>query len=92
MNREELLRELSALDFMAVDLHLFLDTHPNDHEANVKFNQIVSNANSLRAEYEKLYGPLSSFRSNSPCPWKWIEDPWPWNYCFNFKLPKEVCR
>lgn len=31
-NRNELLKQLTALDFMAVDLQLYLDTHPNDRK------------------------------------------------------------
>ncbi len=33
MNRDDLLRELTALDFVAVDLNLYLNTHPMDCEA-----------------------------------------------------------
>ena len=33
MNREELLSSLTQLDFMAVDLGLYLNTHPDDTEA-----------------------------------------------------------
>ena len=54
MDRNALLKQLSALDFYAVDLHLFLDPHPNDREALAKFNEVVSEADVLRKEYEKL--------------------------------------
>ena len=86
MNKEDMLKELTALDFYAVDLQLYLDTHPNDREALGKYNAVVEEANTLRREYEKLFGPLTSFRSTSKCPWQWIDDPWPWEYQFNFRL------
>lgn len=86
MNRQELLKQLTALDFMAVDLHLYLDTHPCDREALMKYNSVVMQANMLRNNYERLYGPLTSYRSPSPYPWQWINNPWPWNCDFNFKL------
>ena len=88
MDREQLLCELTALDFMAVDLHLYLDTHPHDREALDKYNQIVGKANKLRAEYENEVGPLFSYRSMSDSPWEWIEDPWPWQSSFNFRLSR----
>ena len=67
--REALLKKLSILDFIAVDLHLFLE------------------ADSLRYEFEEMYGPLCSFRSMSPdCEFKWINCPWPWKRDFNFNV------
>ena len=33
MNQKQLLRQIQAVSLMAVDLHLFLDTHPNDTQA-----------------------------------------------------------
>ncbi|MDQ2087680.1 spore coat protein CotJB [Herbivorax sp. ANBcel31] len=88
-NRQELLKQLTALDFMAVDLQLFLDTHPCDREALCKYNSVVSQAAMLRHTFERLYGPLCSYRSSSQYPWQWICDPWPWNYSFNFSLAGE---
>lgn len=86
MDRNALLKQLSALDFYAVDLHLFLNTHPNDREALAKYNEVVSEADVLRREYEKIYGPLTSYRVASKYPWQWVNDPWPWQNEFNFKL------
>ena len=86
MNRDDMLRELMALDFVAVDLQLFLNTHPDDEEALEKYNQTVIEANRLRSEYEKNYGPLTSFRSVSDFPWQWEDDPWPWMLSFNARL------
>ncbi|MCR4434307.1 MAG: spore coat protein CotJB [Clostridiales bacterium] len=88
-NRQKLLKQLSALDFMAVDLNLYLDTHPYDRDALLRYNSIVMQANALRSYYERMYGPLYSFRSTSDYPWRWINNPWPWEYEFNFKLAGE---
>ncbi len=89
MNREDMLRELSAMDFYTVDLQLYLDTHPNDREALNKYNAVANEANRLRREYESMYGPLTSFRSTSKYPWQWIDNPWPWQYDFNYTLAGE---
>ena len=66
MDRENLLKRLTMLDFMAVDMQLFLDTHPDDTNAIAKYNSIIREADNLRAQYEKSVGPLFSFRSYSP--------------------------
>lgn len=83
MKRESILRKLSALDFMTVDLQLFLDTHPNDNDAINIYNKICHEADKVRMEYENNYGPLCSYRSVSADGWKWIDNPWPWESQFN---------
>jgi spore coat protein JB len=79
------------LDFMAVDLQLFLDTHPEDAAALREYNRVLERANEFRRQYEALCGPLYSFRSLNPESWKWYKDPWPWQYSFNIDLPEECC-
>ena len=78
----DLLIKLTALDFMAVDLALYLNTHPCDDEALKKYNEIVCKANELRTEYQNEFGPLYSFRSLNNGSWDWIDDPWPWQSNF----------
>jgi len=85
MNRDEMLRKLSALDFYAIDLHLYLNTHPDDAEAINKYNAVVTEANAMRKQYESMYGPLTANMA-SKVPWQWIQNPWPWQYKFNFTL------
>ena len=41
MNKDEMLKSLMALDFMAVDLGLYLDTHPEDEEAIAEYDRII---------------------------------------------------
>lgn len=87
MDRENLLKRLTMLDFMAVDMQLFLDTHPDDTNAIAKYNSIIREADNLRAQYEKSVGSLFSFRSYSPTEnFQWIDNPWPWENKFNFSL------
>ncbi|PYG89956.1 spore coat protein JB [Ruminiclostridium sufflavum DSM 19573] len=86
MSRDELLLKLSALDFYAIDLHLYLNTHPRDREALAKYNTVVREAKALREEFERNYGMLSAQGTPSKYPWQWIENPWPWQKEFNFEL------
>jgi len=75
-----LLHELQAIDFVLVELQLYLDTHPNDVAALQQFNQFVELRKRVVHHYETNYGPLLQFgRSNMPVnSWQWIESPWPW--------------
>ena len=87
MDRENLLKRLTMLDFMAVDMQLFLDTHPDDTNAIAKYNSIIREADNLRAQYEKSVGPLFTFRSDSPTEnFQRVDNPWPWENKFNFSL------
>ena len=63
MNQEELLKSLMELDFIAVDLGLFLNTHPDDSDAIAAYNQVITAADTVRMKYEETFGPLCSFRS-----------------------------
>ena len=75
----QLLRQLQELDFVLVELNLYLDTHPNDVNAIQQFNQLVQQRWQVAQEYEKCYGPLQNLgRSYSRQPWEWINTPWPW--------------
>lgn len=92
MNRESLLKELTTLDFIAVDMALYLDTHPDDINAIKEYNKVIEAADAVRQKYEENFGPLCSFRSinTGDNDWEWKDNPWPWEKNFNFKY-EEVC-
>lgn len=70
-----LLYKLSAAEFAAWELHLYLDTHPHDRKAKELFREYVIKTEALRKEYENMYGPLSSATGYGK---KWTKEPWPW--------------
>lgn len=76
-NRESLLMRLSAAQFAAWELHVFLDTHPCNKEALVLRDKYVRECNELKKEYEEKFGPLTP---KSATPNRWLENPWPWDY------------
>ncbi len=76
--RAKLMCDLSAASFAAIDMNLYLDTHPDDERALECFQDFVAEYNRLKKEFEKNYGPLTSF-SNTEEDWQWICNPWPWN-------------
>ncbi len=78
MNRERLLREIMAVDFSIIELNLYLDTHPNDMNALMLYNNYVQRSRMLRQRFESMYGPLNALMSTSRYPWQWIQGPWPW--------------
>jgi len=74
-----LLEQLQAIDFVLVELNLYLDTHKDDPEALQQYNHYVQERWCLVQEFERLYGPLLHFgHSCSGYPWQWDDGPWPW--------------
>lgn len=77
--REELLEEISALEFVIADLKLFLDTHPCDQDVLKIYSEYVRQVKELRAQFTAFYGPLMAESYEPEDHWAWINEPWPWN-------------
>ncbi len=94
MDQAQLLEKLMELDFMAVDLGLYLNTHPSETEAIAAYRSVITAADALRMKYEEAYGPLCSFRSYAADPqyWQWINAPWPWQKGANLSLAGKECQ
>ncbi|GAB6179587.1 spore coat protein CotJB [Desulfotomaculum defluvii] len=79
-HQHQLLMQIMQLEFAAVELNLFLDTHPDCQEALTQFNQIHQQLMQCKHAYEQVYGPLINygFSANVGNSWRWVETPWPW--------------
>lgn len=75
--RQRLRREINANRFAAWELHIFLDTHPNNAQAAQKLKALNETIRELTALYEKQYGPIGETSSNTS-RWEWVSGPWPW--------------
>lgn len=82
-NQKHMLTAIMAETFAAVDMNLFLDTHPDEKRALADFFEIIERLENLKNQYEKKYGPLNSFSlTDGEQSWRWIEEPWPWEINF----------
>ena len=74
------LAELQALEFVLVELGLYLDTHQGDAEAFELYKQYAALEKEARAKYEQDNGPLFQVSAANGKTWgAWLSDPWPWN-------------
>ncbi|SDZ58508.1 spore coat protein JB [Evansella caseinilytica] len=74
-----MMEELQAVDFVLVELTLYLDTHPDDYQAIQQFNEYSHARQTLKVQFEQKFGPLLQFgNSYSGYPWNWKDTPWPW--------------
>ena len=78
MSQRELYDWIAMLGFCAVDMMLYLDTHPDDVDALNYFNQCTELYRNAKAAYEKQYGSLNAFSSTLSTRWEWNEGPMPW--------------
>ena len=74
------LGELMALDFVAHELILYLDTHGEDSEAFDMLKNILELAKTARERYTKLYGPVATEDLAKAQSFTWLKNPWPWDY------------
>lgn len=74
--RKMLLMRLSAAQFAAWELHLYLDTHPCDRAAAALFEKHSADALALKNEYVSKYGALEKGDGEIA---GWLRDPWPWD-------------
>lgn len=86
INQRELpmtpLTELQTLAFAINELGLYLDTHRDDTEALQMYRTYQKMYKEGKEKYEKEYGPLNHM-SLAGEKYRWLDDPWPWEYCAN---------
>ncbi|WP_078546017.1 spore coat protein CotJB [Litchfieldia alkalitelluris] len=74
-----LLEELQAVDFVLVELTLYLDTHPEDYDAIKQFNDMALLRKKIAKQFEANFHPLLQYgHSYSSYQWNWDDSPWPW--------------
>ena len=86
VNRHELnvtpKTELQTLAFAINDLALYLDTHRDDLQAIQLYQTYQKMYQKCKDEYQRQSGPLNH-RSPSDGEYRWLDDPWPWEYAAN---------
>ena len=78
-NKESKLREIQETEFAAMDLNLYLDTHPDDEDAIKRLNDYSEKLHELVKSYEETETMLFAHHvKNKEDMNNWINDPWPW--------------
>ena len=75
--------ELQTIAFAIQELALYLDTHRDDKEAYELYCQFQKLYQEAKDEYEKDCGPLTHHSRAPQKEYKWLNDPWPWEYAKN---------
>ncbi|MEG0830043.1 MAG: spore coat protein CotJB [Anaerovoracaceae bacterium] len=76
--RREMMRNIQELDFVIIDIGLYLNNQPECEKALALFAKYQELQRCAKAEYEKEFGPLNYAGVDVNGGWSWIEKPWPW--------------
>lgn len=76
--REKVLEKLMEVTFAIIDYNLYLDVNPEDKDILDLYNSKCKELETLKEEYEKVYGPLCMMKGGYDT-YKWINSPWPWD-------------
>ena len=86
VNRKELNNtpkaQLQTLAFAIQELALYLDTHRNDRQALEAYQAYQKMYHECLTRYQEKRGPMNH-RSPTEGEYRWLDDPWPWEYCAN---------
>lgn len=74
---EELMRAIMEADFYAMDLKLYLDTHPNDIKAIEMFREAVRQSKACKAAFEDSFYPLTAHSAGEDGCWDWLDGNFP---------------
>ncbi len=77
-HKEQMLRDIGIVDFVLVELMLYLDTHPFDRNAMEYFNHYNRIKNQMEKEFSQKYYPLNKNLADSNKEWRWGMAPLPW--------------
>lgn len=77
MNEDALLLYIQRLDFVRVELELYLDGYPECQSALRYYRDVVEKLREATAEYENKYGPLTAKNTRGDT-WLWVKGKWPW--------------
>lgn len=74
------LTEMMAIDFVADELELYLDTHCDDAEAFSVYQTFLALKKEARERYVQLCGPVKQSDMLGMSSYTWLNNPWPWDY------------
>lgn len=78
--REQALLEVQIYSFIAHEINLYLDTHPNNKRMIELYQKYAKEAKEKTIAFEKQYNALTVQNSSNEIPFEWVQGPWPWEY------------
>ena len=74
---QDLMRAIMEADFMATDLKLYLDIHPDDERALELYRDAVRQYKACKATFEDTFYPLTATSAGRNGTWDWLDGNFP---------------
>ena len=71
--------EMMAIDFVADELSLYLDTHRDDKEAFAMYQSVLALSKQAHARYAENCAPIVKNDMLGMKSYAWLNEPWPWD-------------
>ena len=78
LTESELLMKISELQFVCIELNLYIDTHPEDEAAKADYRNYAKQLQMLIYTYEQEFGPILNFGHSDTETGCWVYSKWPW--------------
>lgn len=75
---ERMLRDVQEKSFLAHDLMLYLDTHPDDIEAFCAYRRALHERHEAIQAYEQSVRALCADGLSRRPDFDWVDEPYPW--------------
>ena len=76
--KDELLFNLSQIQFAMHDINLQLDVYPNNQNMINQFTNYKKTYDELLEKYQSKYGPIVVNGSSNSTPFNWVTEKYPW--------------
>ena len=73
-----MLKDIGIISFVMVELNLYLDTHPHDHEAIEYYQHYKLLYNRMVKDFSERFYPLNLSNVFDSAHWTWSMAPMPW--------------
>lgn len=78
MNKHDLKNYIQRLNFVILDLALYLDTHPECPCAFATYREYQKMYQKAIFIYQNRFEPITIYGVHDEECWSWGNDPWPW--------------
>ncbi|MDE6954130.1 MAG: spore coat protein CotJB [Erysipelotrichales bacterium] len=78
--RQKALLDVQINAFVAHEINLYLDMHPNNQRMVELYTEFANKAKEATKAFEEQFGPLEVADSINETPFQWVQGPWPWEY------------
>ena len=78
MDRDMLLRDVQTKSFLAHDILLYLDTHPEDRAAFEAYQRALNDRREAMLAYEQRVRALQTDSQRSRSDFDWVDGDYPW--------------